>query len=465
MKEAKDTDDSLEFLRSFEKYATNTELGELVFQRLDRHNKSLNLQGNRFTETEFQNLFALESIKYLKSIDLSETGMNSKAIKHLCSSKWLKHTTSLSLSNNNLDDEGIFLLSKTNCLPQLTSLDLSSNEIGALGAKVLSLSKSLNSICSLNISYNRIEPLGVHSLANSDFGRQLKFLQLRDTCLGNEGMRGFSSFRLDDLESLDLSDNAISDAGLETLATSNSFPNIKKLVLNNNHIGDDGIYGNTNGRLISSKNTFGIDPLDAYGQDDILVRDNKVHLPINKPVVFQLRSKDVLHDFYIPQFRAKMDLVPGSQTNLWFIPTELGTYEVACAEFCGTGHWAMRGEITVDEMADFEAWLSQHPTFVETMNEGSEGRGRQIVQSLGCVACHSDDGTTRIGPTWRGSFGSQQTLVNGETMNIDEAYIKKSIVNPSIQIAAGFASIMPAYNLSEDELDAIVEYMKNLSIE
>jgi cytochrome c oxidase subunit 2 len=197
-------------------------------------------------------------------------------------------------------------------------------------------------------------------------------------------------------------------------------------------------------------------------KDDILVRDNKVHLPINKPVVFQLRSKDVLHDFYIPQFRAKMDLVPGSQTNLWFIPTKLGTFEVACAEFCGTGHWAMRGEITVDEMADFEAWLSQHPTFVETMNEGSEGRGRQIVQSLGCVACHSDDGTTRIGPTWRGSFGSQRTLVNGETMNIDEAYIKQSIVNPSIQIAAGFASIMPAYNLSEDELDAIVEYMKNL---
>ena len=99
------------------------------------------------------------------------------------------------------------------------------------------------------------------------------------------------------------------------------------------------------------------------------------------------------------------------------------------------------------------------------MNEGSEGRGRQIVQSLGCVACHSDDGTTRIGPTWRGSFGTQRNLVNGETLNIDDAYIKKSIMNPSIQIAAGFASVMPAYNLSEEELDAIVEYMKNLSIE
>ena len=126
MKEAKDIDDSLEFLRSFEKHANNTELGELVLQRLDHHNKSLNLQGNRFTETEFQSLFSFESLKYLKSIDLSETGMNSKAIKHLCSSKWLHHTTSLSLANNNLDDEGIFLLSKTNCLPKLTSLDLSS---------------------------------------------------------------------------------------------------------------------------------------------------------------------------------------------------------------------------------------------------------------------------------------------------------------------------------------------------
>ncbi len=229
--------------------------------------------------------------------------------------------------------------------------------------------------------------------------------------------------------------------------------------------GEDGVYGNTNGRLISSKNTFGIDPGDAYGQDDVLVLGNKVHLPINEPIVFQLRSKDVLHDFYIPQFRAKMDLVPGQQTNLWFIPTELGTFEVACAEFCGTGHWAMRGEITVDEVADFEAWLSQHPTFVESMNRSSEGRGKQIVQSLGCVACHSDTGASGIGPTWKDSFGAQRDFVNGESINIDGAYIRESIVSPNTKIAAGFASVMPAYNLSDDELNAIVEYMKILSTE
>ena len=125
----------------------------------------------------------------------------------------------------------------------------------------------------------------------------------------------------------------------------------------------------------------------------------------------------------------------------------------------------MRGEITVDEEADFEAWLSQHPTFVESMNRSSEGRGKQIVQSLGCVACHSDTGASGIGPTWRDSFGSQRNFVNSESINIDEAYIKESIMNPSTKIAAGFASVMPAYNLSDDELNAIVEYMKVLAAE
>ena len=125
----------------------------------------------------------------------------------------------------------------------------------------------------------------------------------------------------------------------------------------------------------------------------------------------------------------------------------------------------MRGEITVDEMADFEAWLSQHPTFVETMNRSSEGRGKQIVQSLGCVACHSDTGASGIGPTWKDSFGAQRDFINGESINIDGAYIRESIVSPNIKIAAGFASVMPAYNLSDDELNAIVEYMKILSTE
>jgi cytochrome c oxidase subunit 2 len=226
--------------------------------------------------------------------------------------------------------------------------------------------------------------------------------------------------------------------------------------------GEDGIYGNTNGRLISSKNTFGIDPADAYGQDDVLVLDNKVHLPINKPVVFQLRSKDVLHDFYIPQFRAKMDLVPGQQSNLWFEPTLLGTYEVACAEYCGTGHYAMRGVITVNTKEDFQNWLADQPTFAETMSEGANGE--QIVQTLGCVACHSNDGSDGIGPTWKNTYGTNRSLTSGEAVVIDDNYIKNSIVNPMSQVAQGYAPVMPAYaTLSEEELNAITDYIKTLS--
>ena len=227
--------------------------------------------------------------------------------------------------------------------------------------------------------------------------------------------------------------------------------------------GEDDVYGNTSGRLFSSKNTFGLDPNDPNSQDDILIRSNHLHLPIDEPVVFQLRSKDVLHDFYIPQFRAKMDLVPGQQTNLWFTPTVLGTYEVACAEYCGTGHFAMRGIITVDTMNDFQSWLTEQPTFFDTMNEGTKGQGKQIAQTLGCVACHSDNGKNGIGPTWKNSFGSQRMLTSGETVIVDAEYIKESITNPNAKTAQGYSPVMPAYKMSDDELDAIVEYIETLS--
>jgi cytochrome c oxidase subunit 2 len=228
--------------------------------------------------------------------------------------------------------------------------------------------------------------------------------------------------------------------------------------------GEDGVYGNTSGRLFSSKNTFGIDPNDPSGLDDVLIRRAEVHLPINENIVFQLRSKDVLHDFYIPQFRAKMDAVPGQQSNLWFKPTILGTYEIACAEYCGTGHFAMRGLITVDTKEDFQTWLEQQPTFAQTLNEGIEGNGKQIAQTLGCVACHSDSGANGIGPTWKDSFGSTRELASGEIVLVDETYIKESTVNPAAKVAGGYAPVMPAYaNLSDEELKAITDYIKTLS--
>ncbi len=145
--------------------------------------------------------------------------------------------------------------------------------------------------------------------------------------------------------------------------------------------GEDGIYGNTNGRLISSKNTFGIDPTDAYGQDDVLVLDNKVHLPINKPVVFQLRSKDVLHDFYIPQFRAKMDMLPGIISYYWFIPEKKGDYEILCAEFCGTGHYAMRGRVLVDEEKDYSNWLAKQISYEKMLTANQVKKNLLIAEN------------------------------------------------------------------------------------
>ncbi len=130
--------------------------------------------------------------------------------------------------------------------------------------------------------------------------------------------------------------------------------------------GADGVLGTADGRLIdSARNPFGLNPGDPFGKDDILVSSSELHLPINQPYKFVLRSKDVLHDFYIPHFRAKMDMVPGTVTYFWAEPTRLGTFDVLCAELCGVGHHSMKGTVVVQEQADFEAWLSEWPTFAD----------------------------------------------------------------------------------------------------
>ncbi len=133
--------------------------------------------------------------------------------------------------------------------------------------------------------------------------------------------------------------------------------------------GKDGALGTTNPRNINDDNPFGISPDDPNGKDDILIDDNELHLPINKPVKVLLRSIDVLHDFYVPQFRAKMDMVPGSVTYFWFTPTKIGEYDILCFELCGVGHYAMRGTVVVDSETDFQAWLNKQPTFAQTMAE------------------------------------------------------------------------------------------------
>ena len=156
--------------------------------------------------------------------------------------------------------------------------------------------------------------------------------------------------------------------------------------------GDDGVFGNTDVRQMTPDNPMGLDPSDPAGMDDILVNDPILHLPVDQPVKIWLRSTDVLHNFTVPQFRVKMDLVPGMVTYQWLTPTVPGTYEVLCEELCGLGHFAMRSKVVVDEQADYDAWLAAQPTFGDTLAlpEGVAARGQTLYGV--CSACHGQQG-------------------------------------------------------------------------
>lgn len=152
--------------------------------------------------------------------------------------------------------------------------------------------------------------------------------------------------------------------------------------------GADGVFGSTDVSNMSVENPFGINPEDPAGQDDVLVNDNTVHVPVNKSMKFLLRSKDVLHDFAVAQFRVKMDLVPGMVTYVWATPTRTGKFDILCQELCGLAHYAMRGAIQVDEQDDFQAWYDGLPTFAQTMDQppGDPAAGQALYAV--CAACH-----------------------------------------------------------------------------
>lgn len=140
--------------------------------------------------------------------------------------------------------------------------------------------------------------------------------------------------------------------------------------------GKDGKLGTSDIAHINDDNLFGVNPADPNGQDDILIDGDDLHLQLGKPVKVLLRSIDVLHDFYVPQFRAKMDMVPGMVTFFWFEPIRTGSFEILCAELCGTGHHAMRGIVVVDNDADYAAWLAEQSSFAQIMKAAALRRER-----------------------------------------------------------------------------------------
>src|SRR3954470_2058970 len=185
---------------------------------------------------------------------------------------------------------------------------------------------------------------------------------------------------------------------------------------------------------------------------------NALHVPVNTPVRLIITSEDVLHDAYLPAFRVKMDAIPGRYTQLWFNATQIGTYHLFCAEYCGTKHSGMIGSVTVMPQAEYEAWLG---------GGASEGtlaqRGERLFTQLACVTCHMG-GDTQRGPVLNGLFGSTVQLASGETVKADADYIRESILNPTAKIVAGFPPIMPTFQgqVTEEQLLSLTEYIKAL---
>jgi len=165
-------------------------------------------------------------------------------------------------------------------------------------------------------------------------------------------------------------------------------------------------------------------------------------LPIDRPVRLEMKSDDVLHSFWVPEFRVKQDLLPGTVTILRITPTLVGDYKVRCAEICGLDHANMRSEVSVVSQSDFDSWVADR--MVSIANLSPEERGQKWATDFGCTACHSIDGSELPGPTWQGVFGNEELLESGSSVTVDEEYIRNSILHPADEIVSGFQNIMPA---------------------
>jgi cytochrome c oxidase subunit 2 len=192
----------------------------------------------------------------------------------------------------------------------------------------------------------------------------------------------------------------------------------------------------------------------AEGQREI----NELHVPVGRDVKLIMTSQDVIHSFFVPAFRIKQDVLPGRYTVEWFRATKPGVYHLFCAEYCGTQHSGMVGDIVVQEPAQYEAW----------MNGGSSGplsaTGEKIFAELGCATCHRTD-TQGRGPNLQGVFGKPVQLEDGRTVNADENYLRECILDPGAKRVKGFQPIMPTFQglVTEEQVNALVAYIKSIS--
>jgi cytochrome c oxidase subunit 2 len=192
------------------------------------------------------------------------------------------------------------------------------------------------------------------------------------------------------------------------------------------------------------------------------VVSDELHVPVGKQVLLQMTSTDVIHSFWVPEFRVKQDLVPGRVTELRITPTLEGVYSVQCAELCGTSHAYMVKPVVVSSRGEFDAWVVEQQAIAAAL-ETPEGRGQALVAANGCAACHSIDGSKNPnGPTWFGLFGSDVKLADGTTVTADEAFLTESIKEPAAKVVEGFNPTMPVFPFTDEQIANIVAYIKTL---
>jgi cytochrome c oxidase subunit II len=184
---------------------------------------------------------------------------------------------------------------------------------------------------------------------------------------------------------------------------------------------------------------------------------NHLHIPVDVPVRLTMTSEDVIHDFFVPEFRVKMDVVPGRYTSEWFQATKPGTYHLFCAQYCGTLHSGMTGTIEVLTPTDYAEWLRDNAT-----TESMAQTGQQLFTQLGCDTCHLSG--SGAGPALQGRFGKQVTLRDGQNRVMDEAYIRQSILDPSSLPLPNYRPVMPTFRgqVSEEQILQLIAYIKSL---
>jgi cytochrome c oxidase subunit 2 len=200
----------------------------------------------------------------------------------------------------------------------------------------------------------------------------------------------------------------------------------------------------------------------TFEQPDGSRNIGKLYVPVNRPVRLIMHSEDVLHAFYVPEFRIKADVLPNRYTEVWFQATRPGTYTVPCTEYCGKGHSEMLAAVEVKTQAEYEDILENGPP--EERGKPLNELGALVYVNLGCSTCHSVDGTAGQGPSWKGIFGQQHKMAAGESMLVDENYIRESILEPQKHIVQGYGAIMPSYQgaIRTRQLDAVIAYIKTL---